>query len=1325
MALLIGQPIDARELELSTSSWPPERFASMCNDLVWATSSHQFAGLPSLTLRINAADDGIDAEWDVPIPDTDGSLPTPIVGRGWNVFQYKKRDCIAQDRKRIVSSLKSNLKKAIAEIVARTGKVPDRYILFVNVDLKGDEFRALKEAISKDYEGASKIHVEIIGAAGLTALLNSNPHLREAYFAPLSFKTWDEANRAHRTQKLFGFDVDLVGRGLVLDQLRALIDDPQVRVVVVAGPHDIGKSRLVLEATSHRVHDVVFALDPRSMKLDDYRKLVADRHDVICVVEDPEPDRIQTFVNEILGIERLKLVITLPNSGFAVDSFYGMDKRVQCLALGALSDEDSRKLLSTTGKRLDFGVESWILDRAGGTPGILLAAASVAENLRGKTSDFEDAVGREFEKRIKTALGETALKCAELLSILTHVGISGKFETEVKAVSEIFSGGWQTAEVISVLEKLEGAGVARRGGSFAEVTIPMLANYLAAKLLRGRKNGIFALFAKLDELALIRFLRRLSQVRKDAVDRFWDALFDTNDPDAPFGNFRSALRQSHMLRFLAGAVPERTLRLLESGLRGTSREERLAISDEPRRELMWALEQLLFRSRTSGHALRLLWLLAEAENEKWGNNATGVLSECFHPMHRQMPLPLKERLDALQQFTSQGPSREGKLVAIRAASKALEHGSYTLRHSTGAEPLDKWPVFTRREAYDYVRDLVDHFFRVAEAEDNEIAQEALEELPRLVFELGVQGQPQEALERFERLVEWAKTERPGLDIFSLCENIEVLRQSLQDHLLQESGMTDTQKREFQGHVSKANRLKGALEKGNFPLRLKRWATGWSREDHEKVIVKGVETRRSALELTNLAKETIAEPALLTSSLVSWLLSGSAQNAPNYFFQLGRYDLKGGLRSSIEQFGSRVDGARAFSAYWGGWATVDRTQAEQRLIDLAASNAICGEAVVWAAGYLGPSEAVVRIIKKKILEGRISPKIASGVLYGDWVGGLSVEQFLGLVQVIAGTQLENAALAIDVIERWLDQHQALEGDLAEFAWQCLEAAPSISSVTSHEAYACDRLASKLALSNLQRGFKLLEKLLTQPHERQCWNPIDRYGAGESDFWKTLHKIDRERALRSVLSLASMDSLERFRITWDLRDIIDQKGDSDLLVGLALESESQAELIAESITTARSGFWPIALKIIEEYPTNERIQSALATGIEQAGEAQWGPYSQHLESCRQQVEQKLNDVATPPAARLWLRDVLRRMEGEIGQHVIWEYDEDVNSLQRYIEEEDSPNRIWAIGRILKNSDLKDIRRLLSVTDIAEVLPQVDLPEKKRKALEKALEVWQSGG
>ena len=97
--------------------------------------------------------------------------------------------------------------------------------------------------------------------------------------------------------------------------------------------------------------------------------------------------------------------------------------------------------MSATPKRLDFGVLSWILDRAGGNPGILLAAASIGEKLRDGLDSFEAAVGREFAKRIESALGKDSLKCAELLSPLTHVGVSGNFESELKLICEIFGDG--------------------------------------------------------------------------------------------------------------------------------------------------------------------------------------------------------------------------------------------------------------------------------------------------------------------------------------------------------------------------------------------------------------------------------------------------------------------------------------------------------------------------------------------------------------------------------------------------------------------------------------------------------------------------------------------------------------------------------------------------------------------------------------------------------------------------------------------------------------------------------------------------------------------
>lgn len=1320
MAVLVGQPIDARELERATSQWSPDRFASMCNDLVWAVSGRPWRRLPSFTQRVNAPDQGIDAEWDV--GDADALGPTPIVGPGWNVFQYKKRDLIAQDRKRIIANVKSELKGTVTRLARERQRVPNRYVLFLNVDLTHDQTLALKNAILEGCEQASEIHVEVVGAAEIATFLNNQAHLRAAYFAPLAFKTWEEANRSHRNQKLFGFDVALVGREDLLTRLRSLVDAPPIRVIVVSGPHDIGKSRLVLEATSHRRSDVVFALDPRSMNLNDYRALISEGHDAICIIEDPDPEGVERLISEILGIEGLKIVITLPGSEQIPSVSYGRDDRVESLDLEPLSDEESRKLLASTQKRLDFGIESWILDRAGGNPGILLTATSVAEKLRNESGNFEKAVGQEFARRIEKELGGIALQCAELLSPLTHVGISGRFETEIRAICDIFGDGhWNPAKVFSELESLEKAGLAKRGGSFAEISIPFLANHLVSTLLRGRRDELFAFFARLDQQGRVRLIRRLSQVTSQEVDQFWDALFDSHDSRAPFGNLHNALKQPQTLRFIAGAAPENTVRLLEEGLLRTTHEERLAISDDPRRELMWALEQLLFRAETSRRALKLIWLLAEAENESWGNSATGVLLECFHPLHSQMPLPLDERLDALREFTSTAASKQGKLVAIRAAGKALSRRAVGLRHSTGTAPLDRRPVFTYGDLHDYARDVIDHLFSIVESAENEISQAALEQLPTLLSELATQGRPKEALERLNKLVDWAVSEKPGVSVASLYSVTEFIRRSFHNRVKKQE--SDANRRdELQRHIENLDQLILCLEHGNFSVRLKRWASGWHSNDHEELVIDGQRVYRSEYELQKLVEELLSNTALLTPQVLSWLVSGQAHQSHRFFFHLGRLDAKGHFRSKIEEIGANRSGSMVFASYWGGQATIDRTKADIRLRELTSSGIIASESFVGALAYFGPSKSTLQLIRDQILRGQVSPKSVSRILYGNWIQEVSPDEMLSLLETLAGNQLESATVVIDVLGRWIHENRPLEEQLGEFAWRCLEAVPPI---LGNEAYDCDQVASKLAQIDLERGFKLLESLLMQPEDRRSWCPIDRY-VGGNDFWGVLHKSDPRKALRTVFSVALQDPLYGFRVTWNLEELLNQAADADMLVEFALEAENHAILVAESITSAKDGFWPIAFGIIQKFPTSEKVRGALTQGVEQMGRIIEGPYSQHTEACRREVEKRLRDPGTPAAARPWLQDILGRLEEEIAQHTIWEYDEDVNDLRRYIEIEDktSPERIWAISRVLKYADWKDVRRMLTVEDIEDVLPQVDLPERKRKALEKALEVWRSG-
>ncbi len=1319
MALLIGQPLNGRELEQFTSPWSPERFASMCDALAWAASGRECLSLLQSTTRVNAKDGGIDAEWSVEIQDDGRAVPTPILGPGWNVFQYKKRDIIAQDRRRVISSLKSSLRGAASDLVKKDkgGRYPNRYVLFVNVDLKGSDRLAIKKKILEGYPEASNLHVEIVGATEFAYLLNNYPHLRAAYFTPSSFKTWEEAYNAHKRQKLFRVGVELMGREEELDRLRSFVDDPRVRVIVLSGSHDIGKSRLALEATRHRPHDVVLALDPRSLQLSDYRSLGTDRGNVICIVEDPEPDAVELLINESLSSSGLKLIITLPTVANAPAPSYGHDERVQSVHLGPLTEENARKLLRVTGQPLGFEIETWILGQAGGIPGILLAAASVGNSLQSGLGNFARAVAQAFETRIREELGPDALKCARLFSILTHVGILGEVEAELRLICHLFGDGWTPNTALLFLADLDQAGLARRGGSFAEITPPLLANYLVSQLLQGRRDEMFALFGKLSESGCTRFLRRLTEVKGEEVERFWNEVFA---PGGLLRNFQTALDHIHLLQLIAGAVPDRTLRVLEQGLLQTTRDERLAIAGNQRRKLMWTLEQLFFRLKTSRRAIRLLWLLAEAENETYGNNATGVLTECLAPRHPQVPLPLYERIELLREFVSEGVSEQGKLFVIQVIKGALDHKEvFHLRHSTGPEPFDSRPIFTYGDLANYCRDLVDILFRLAD-EKGEVATQALKVLPDATADMGFYARPHETIERFRRLVNWGRSGKNGLDVSSLYGALRLLRDRL-SRSFDGPEFPAERRREFEGYIAQVEQLRLELETASFATRLKRWAGKPAYSDYRDGFMSGTSPRFET-ELVRLANEAARDPSLLNAELVEWLLSPLAQRSEVFFFFLGERDERQIFRKQMEIVGQQPEGARVFSAYWDGWAKRDQKAAEERLEELASSKTVTGDAIVQATAKLGVDQTAVDRMKTQIQTGRVDPQHAGWIILAHrWLEKLTEEPFEQLLQVIAGEAFEHAATVIDMLSNWIYLDRPLQGSLADFAWRCLEQDPP--SKAPADPWDFDLLAAKLAQDDPERGFDLLEKLVLKDERNinSHWDPLD--GHGDHQFWNALHTKDRKRLIGLLLDAARTDALRQFHISWRLRGLLDQEGDKELLLAFA-ENVEDARIIADWTTSAKPGFWPIAFGLVQIHPHDATVLSNLTAGLEQQGTWVYGSISQLYRERKQEVEQILQEPSTPPEVRTWLREVISRLEREIPRQIVWDYDMNVEELRQHIRDKGSTQRIWAIGRVLKYAKWEDLRRLLAVEDIEDALPQVDLPEKKRRMLETLVKVWRHG-
>ncbi len=641
-----------------------------------------------------------------------------------------------------------------------------------------------------------------------------------------------------------------------------------------------------------------------------------------------------------------------------------------------------------------------------------------------------------------------------------------------------------------------------------------------------------------------------------------------------------------------------------------------------------------------------------------------------------------------------------------------------LRHSTSPEPLDSGATFTYSDFWDYARNLGDILIALAQKE-GEVARAALAELPELMAEIGIKARPQEALERFSMLVEWARSGKPGLEVSSLIGALRRMHKALSTRLA-EPEFSSERRDEFQAYLSELDRLQSDLETASFATRLQRWAGKWVYGDYEHESYSDGNAHFTR-ELTKLADEVVENPSLLSLDLVEWLLSSSSQRADAFFFFLGTSDEGFIFRECIEALGHRPDGAGAFSAYWSGWAQRDQNAAEKRLDQLTSSNAVTGAAVVLGTVGLGIHQGAISRIIAQIHAGRVDPEYAGRVISGKWLEKLTENQFEQLIRAVVGDNFEHGAPVVDMLNLWSHFGKPLQGSLANFAWQCVGHDIPIRSST--DAWDFDQLAARLAQDEPQRGFELLKKLL-QRYEMSgnYWDPLEPYG--DHAFWKILYATDRKRLVGLLLNLAQTDALRWFRLSRSLRELLDQEEDKELLLSFAIDNIENARIIASFVTSAKEGFWPIAFELVRRYPHDEELLRHLTAGVGQLETAMEGSMAQFYETRKQEVEQRLHEPSTPPEARAWLREVLSRLEREVPRQIVWEYDIDVDDLRGYIRDKNSTQRLWAIGRVLRYATWEDIRRLLTVEDIADALPYTDLPEQRRKMLERALEIWQYG-
>ncbi|MGJ5630123.1 hypothetical protein [Nostoc sp. CALU 1950] len=1304
-SLVHGQPISAEEIERIVSrGFSPQTFVLLCNSIAWASAAKKCSSLPSFTERIYVPDGGKDAEWTVEIANSQKHL-SPFLSSGWNVYQYKHRDISVRNKAEIFSKLKADLKGAIKYLVNRTKRIPSKYVLFTNIHLTLDEQSELKAKIIDGYDQAESIAIEVVEAAFLASSLNSLPHLRSSFFSNAKFITWQQAWLEHENKKIYGANVSLTGRDKKLNQLQTLVDNPEIRAIVLSGAKDIGKTRLVLEATKHRAIETVIAKN-RSLEVSDLLYFEISDLETVVVVEDPEPSNIKELINQILSSTSLKLIVTLPTSENSPTINFGLDERVKNLKLSPLSPEESTELLKASEANFDYGMESWIIKQAGGNPGIILLAAKRGSVLRKEHQSFVEQIAIVLEQEVRHKVNNYAIEILKLLSLLEYVEIEGRANKEIKLLCKWFGQKFQADEVTKVIKSLVEAGFLQIRGLYAEVTPPLLANHLAASLLQDRRSEFLALFADLNQKQRSRLIQRLQGLQSSKLAWFWKEIFGSSGllPDLP-----TALANREILHLAACANPDNTINLIQQCLGSATFEYRKSLQYSQRDTLIWALEELIFRERTSLRALSYLGLLAETEPANYNNSsATSKFCQCFRPLHPQVPLSLEYRFDLLKKFASAKATVALRLLAIEVIKTTLNGWGYHFLHEgRGNNPFDPRPQITWGDVWGYQKSLLTLLVELAQSDEPQVADAARLALPTAIAEFSMlQFSSEITVSVFKTAVDWATNQQIPLPISKLADALH----SVYDFYKKDNNQFNPEMRiEVEKLLENINTLLESLNTAEFAIRLKRWASNWTKSHNDyEVDENGKHIYRSEKEAQALAKEVISKPSILTRELLEWLCSVEAREAHNFCFCLGKLDSERRWLVQIQQLGIRQDGINVFSAYFGGLSQIDRQFVSDYLDQLTQSGQVKAEAIVCATQQLGGDITGVNRIVTLIQDKRVDPKYVAYIIkHGKWLNCLNSGEYLYLLEAIAGSDLENAAAVVESFFIWLHPKKAVDEELAEFGWKCLEA-----SDTLDQNYYFDQLALHLVQTNVAQGFRLLEKLLLkQLTEYRCWNPIN--SNHQREFWEFLYSNNRRLAIYIPLKVSLQYPREYSFISWHFQRIVNQEKDSDLLIEFALDSEEQAKIVCGILSIHKINFWQIAFAIITQYPENQNIQNLLSGLVVEPN--YFKSRLEYLESSVNTVEQALSERNPPFAGRLWLDELASELRIKIDDEFNSQQVVDVSSQLPITDRRIDAERIWAIRRLLRDGEIEKVSQLVLQDELPIILAMSDLSDSEKQRLQ----------
>ncbi|MHB1098534.1 MAG: hypothetical protein ACYCZR_03155, partial [Burkholderiales bacterium] len=698
----------------------------------------RFAGIPlrsaAVPLQVTVADGGEDGrvEWSGGNPSTD-YLPSRF-----NVLQSKAQDLNESAVKNEVLKKPRKgtpaLSPAIMEVLGNGGA----YLIFCGKPLvtakRKKLVKAIKGAIVEGGEDPSKAAaIEVYDANAIADWVNTHPAValwlashrlgrplshfqtyegwgKDPGIAQVPWQSSEEPRFVPNKDIPTSERVDPLRKGWTHNQAAAAVRAHlanEKAIVRIAGPSGFGKSRYAYEVFADNL-DVATQIDAASVIYADgsvsgaeavgLALEIADAGMAAVLVVDECSDELHIKLADRVRRTDSKLrLVTLDIETRILQVEGTLTVRVE-----KTDDKHIQEIAKGVAPNLSENDAGFIADLAEGFPRMAVIAAEQNGDGRQTLESVEQVLDRIVWGT--NPHNADAQRVLEIASLFDWIGIEGRVNDQAAFITAELAQ-MTAPQFVEHLRSFRPRGIITERGDFAQVgPVPLAARLGLHRLSIMGADQLLGFFQRAPEHIQNSLLKRLRWL--DTSPTAKSLVHALLRPDA-LGNFAALNTKfgSKCLDNLTHIDPDAVSETIERVF-GQLTFDELSAAHDGRRSLIWALEKLVFRRATFDRSARLLRRLAVAENETWGNNATGQFKQLFQLYLSGTEAEPAARLLVLDEGLASNDERERGLC-VDALGQMLDAGHFSRSGGSeqigSGERLEDWRPQTYGEIRDFHR----------------------------------------------------------------------------------------------------------------------------------------------------------------------------------------------------------------------------------------------------------------------------------------------------------------------------------------------------------------------------------------------------------------------------------------------------------------------------------------------------------------------------------------------------------------------------------------------------------------------------------------------